>query len=53
MEINVSPFHFQIASKVSVHSVRKKTNETLKKIEGVSEDDVKNVEETVQKLIDE
>lgn len=39
--------------KVSVRSVRKETNEALKKIKGVSEDDVKNAEETVQKLTDE
>lgn len=39
--------------KVSVRSVRKETNEALKKIKGVSEDDVKNGEETVQKLTDE
>lgn len=39
--------------KVSVRSIRKETNEQLKKIKGVSEDDVKNAEETVQKLTDE
>jgi ribosome recycling factor len=39
--------------KVSVRSIRKDTNEALKKIKGVSEDDVKNAEETVQKLTDE
>ena len=39
--------------KVSIRSIRKDTNETLKKIKGVSEDDVKNAEETVQKLTDE
>lgn len=39
--------------KVSVRSVRKETNEALKKIKGVSEDDVKNAEETVQKLTDD
>jgi ribosome recycling factor len=39
--------------KVSVRSIRKDTNEQLKKIKGVSEDDVKNAEETVQKLTDE
>lgn len=39
--------------KVSVRSIRKDTNEQLKKIKGVSEDDVKNAEETVQKFTDE
>jgi ribosome recycling factor len=39
--------------KVSIRSIRKETNESLKKIKGVSEDDVKNAEETVQKLTDE
>lgn len=39
--------------KVSVRSIRKDTNEQLKKIKGVSEDDVKNAEETVQKLTDD
>jgi ribosome recycling factor len=39
--------------KVSVRSIRKDTNESLKKIKGVSEDDVKNAEEHVQKLTDE
>jgi len=39
--------------KVSVRSVRKETNEALKKIKGAPEDDVKNAEETVQKLTDE
>lgn len=39
--------------KVSVRSIRKETNESLKKIKGVSEDDVKNGEATVQKLTDE
>ena len=38
---------------VSVRSIRKETNESLKKIKGVSEDDVKNAEETVQKLTNE
>ncbi|MFY8036124.1 MAG: ribosome recycling factor [Cyclobacteriaceae bacterium] len=33
--------------------MRKETNESLKKIKGVSEDDVKNGEGTVQKLTDE
>ncbi|HCW06828.1 MAG TPA: ribosome recycling factor [Cytophagales bacterium] len=39
--------------KVSVRSIRKETNESLKKIKGASEDDIKNAEETVQKLTDE
>jgi ribosome recycling factor len=39
--------------KVSVRNIRKDTNEQLKKIKGVSEDDVKNGEETVQKMTDE
>lgn len=39
--------------KVSVRSIRKDTNELLKKVKGVSEDDVKNAEEAVQKLTDD
>lgn len=39
--------------KVSIRSIRKDTNESLKKIKGVSEDDVKNAEDQVQKLTDE
>jgi len=39
--------------KVSIRSIRKETNESLKKIKGASEDDVKNAEDTVQKLTDE
>lgn len=39
--------------KVSVRNIRKETNEDLKKVKGVSEDDVKNAEEKVQKLTDE
>ncbi len=39
--------------KVSIRSVRKETNEALKKIKGAPEDDLKNSEETVQKLTDE
>ncbi|MFM7488367.1 MAG: ribosome recycling factor [Cytophagales bacterium] len=39
--------------KVSIRSIRKDTNESLKKIKGVSEDDVENAEEQVQKLTDE
>ncbi len=36
--------------KVSVRNVRKETNEQLKKIKGVSEDDIKNAEEKVQQM---
>jgi ribosome recycling factor len=39
--------------KVSVRSIRKETNEQLKKVKGVSEDDVKNAEDQVQKLTDD
>lgn len=39
--------------KVSIRSIRKETNEALKKIKGVSEDDVKNAEAVVQKLTDD
>jgi len=39
--------------RVSVRNIRKDTNEQLKKIKGVSEDDIKNAEETVQKFTDE
>ncbi len=39
--------------KVSVRSIRKETNEQLKKVKGVSEDDVKNAEEIVQTLTNE
>ena len=39
--------------RVSVRNIRKDTNEHLKKIKGVSEDDIKNAEDTVQKLTDE
>lgn len=39
--------------RVSVRNIRKETNEQLKKIKGVSEDDVKNAEEQVQKLTDD
>lgn len=39
--------------KVSVRSIRKEINEQLKKVKGVSEDDIKNAEDTVQKLTDE
>jgi len=39
--------------KVSIRNIRKDTNEQLKKIKGVSEDDVKNAEDKVQKMTDE
>jgi ribosome recycling factor len=39
--------------KVSVRNIRKETNEQLDKVKGVSEDDVKNAKEQVQKLTDE
>src|SRR6187402_3346356 len=39
--------------KVSIRTIRKETNEQLKKIKGASEDDVKNAEEGVQKLTDD
>ncbi len=39
--------------KVSIRSVRKETNEGLKKIKGAPEDDLKAAEEDVQKLTDE
>ena len=39
--------------KVSVRNVRKDINEQLRKIKGVSEDDVKNAEDIVQKLTDD
>lgn len=39
--------------KVSVRSVRKETNEALKKIKGASEDDLKNAEAEVQRLTDD
>jgi ribosome recycling factor len=39
--------------KVSVRNIRKEINELLKKTKGVSEDDVKNAEEKVQKLTDD
>jgi ribosome recycling factor len=41
------------AGKVSIRGVRKETNESLKKIKGVPEDDLKGAEESVQKLTDE
>jgi ribosome recycling factor len=39
--------------RVSVRSIRKETNEHLKKIKGVSEDDVKNAEQKVQEMTDD
>ncbi len=39
--------------KVSIRAVRKETNEALKKIKGAPEDDLKNAEDSVQKLTDE
>lgn len=36
--------------RISVRNIRKETNEQLKKIKGVSEDDLKKAEEEVQKL---
>jgi ribosome recycling factor len=39
--------------RISVRTIRKETNEELKKVKGVSEDDVKNAEEVVQKLTDD
>ncbi len=39
--------------RVSIRNIRKDTNEHLKKIKGVSEDDIKDAEATVQKFTDE
>jgi len=39
--------------RVSIRNIRKDTNEHLKKVKGVSEDDIKNAEETVQKYTDD
>ncbi len=39
--------------RISVRNVRKDTNESLKKITGVSEDDIKNAEGRVQELTNE
>src|SRR5688572_25183416 len=36
--------------RISVRNIRKEINEQLKKVKGISEDDVKNAEEQVQKL---
>jgi ribosome recycling factor len=39
--------------KVSIRSIRKDTNEQLRKLKNVSEDDIKNGEDSVQKMTDE
>ena len=39
--------------RISIRTVRKETNEELKRIKGVSEDDVKNAEERVQEMTNE
>lgn len=39
--------------RISVRSIRKETNESLKKIKGAAEDDIKTAEETVQKMTDD
>lgn len=39
--------------KISIRNVRKEINESLKKIKSISEDDVKNAEDKVQKMTDE
>lgn len=39
--------------RISIRNIRKDTNEHLKKLKGVSEDDIKNAEETVQKYTDD
>jgi len=39
--------------KISIRNIRKETNEQLKKIKGVSEDDIKNAEAKVQKMTDD
>ena len=39
--------------RVSIRNIRKDTNEHLKKIKGVSEDDIKDAEATVQKYTDD
>jgi ribosome recycling factor len=39
--------------KITIRGIRKETNESLKKIKGAPEDDLKNAEESVQKLTDE
>lgn len=39
--------------KVSIRTIRKETNEQLKKLKNVSEDDIKNGEDIVQKMTDD
>jgi ribosome recycling factor len=39
--------------RISIRTIRKETNEELKKVKGVSEDDVKHAEEKVQKMTDD
>jgi ribosome recycling factor len=39
--------------KVTIRSIRKDTNEQIKKLKNISEDDIKNGEESVQKMTDE
>ena len=39
--------------RVSIRNIRKETNEHLKKVKGVAEDDLKRAEEKVQKLTDD
>jgi ribosome recycling factor len=39
--------------RISIRNIRKEINELLKKVKGVSEDDIKNAEEKVQKFTDE
>ncbi len=39
--------------RISIRNIRKETNEQLKKVKGVSEDDVKLAEDKVQKLTDD
>jgi ribosome recycling factor len=38
--------------KVSIRNARKETNDSLKKVDGVSEDLIRDAEDTVQKLTD-
>src|SRR6185295_16213034 len=39
--------------RIAIRNIRKETNEHLRKVKGVSEDDVLNAEEKVQKMTDE
>ena len=39
--------------RISIRAVRKETNEELKRIKGISEDDLKNAEERVQEMTNE